>query len=108
MENCRAGTWVRIHDIILAPEERAANLPEDTKAVPLEMWTKGFLLEEGSVGDEVEVKTITGRIVKGALVEVNPYYTHDFGKFLPEMMYIGLQLKEILWGGDLNEKGNEL
>jgi len=97
------GTWVRIHDIILTPEERATNLPDDTKKVPLEMWTKGFLLEEASIGDMVEIKTITGRTVRGTLVEVNPYYTHDFGKFVPEILEIGLQLKEALWGGDLNE-----
>lgn len=103
MRHKKEGTWVRIHDIILAPEERASNLPEDTKEVPLEMWTKGFLLEEASIGDMVEVKTITGRIVKGNIVEVNPYYTHNFGEFVPEIMEIGLQLKAILWGGDLNE-----
>lgn len=103
MTNGKAGTWVRIHDIILAPGERATNLPEDTKKVPLEMWTKGFLLEEASIGDTVEVETITGRIVKGTLVEVSPYYNHDFGKYIPEIMEVGLQLKKILWGGGLNE-----
>ncbi len=97
------GTWVRIHDIILAPEERATNLPEDTKEVPLEMWTKGFLLEEAGIGDMVEIKTITGRTVKGTLVEVNPYYSHSYGEFVPEILEIGLQLKELLWGGGLDE-----
>ncbi|WP_026475787.1 2-amino-4-oxopentanoate thiolase subunit OrtA [Alkaliphilus transvaalensis] len=94
------GTWVRIHDIVLSPQERSPNLPEDTKKVPLEMWVKGFLLEEAMIGERVAVKTITGRNVEGTLLEANPYYDHDFGKFVPEILEIGLQLKEILWAGE--------
>lgn len=97
------GNWVKIHDIVLAPKDRATNLPEDTKKVPLEMWTKGFLLEDGEIGKIVEIKTITGRLVKGTLTEVNPHHDHDFGKFVPEILEIGLQLKDILWGGADNE-----
>lgn len=97
------GAWVRIHDIVLKPEDRSPNIPEDTKKVPIEMWTKGFLQEEASIGDMVEIKTITGRYMKGKLIEVNPYYDHDYGRFVPEILEIGLQLKELLWGGDCNE-----
>lgn len=96
-------TWVRIHDIVLSPEKRASNLPEDTKKVPLEMWTKGFLVQDGEIGDVVQIKTITGRIVNGTLLEANPYYKHDFGKFIPEVLEIGLNLKELLWGGEKDE-----
>lgn len=99
----KKGSWVRIHDIVLESKDRAANLPEDTKKVPLEMWTKGFLIEDGEIGKTVEIKTITGRLAKGTLIEVDPYYEHDFGKFVPEILQIGLQLKEILWGGADNE-----
>ncbi|SDK55408.1 2-amino-4-oxopentanoate thiolase subunit OrtA [Natronincola ferrireducens] len=97
------GTWVKIHDILLKPEKRAPQIPEDTKKVPLEMWTKGFLLEDANIGDTVEVKTITNRTAVGTLVEANPYYEHDFGKFIPELLQIGIQLKEILWGGGDHE-----
>ena len=34
----KQGDWVRIHRVILPAEERTANLPEDTKKVPFEMW----------------------------------------------------------------------
>jgi len=97
------GSWVRIHDIVLEPKDRATNLPEDTKKVPLEMWAKGFLLEDAEMGKAVEIKTITGRLVKGTLVEVDPHHDHDFGKFVPEILQIGLQLKDVLWGGADNE-----
>ena len=36
----KAGDFVRIHNIVLKVGERADNLPEDTKKVPLEMWDK--------------------------------------------------------------------
>ena len=55
------------------------------------------------VGDEVEIQTITGRRVRGKLVEANPYYSHSFGNTVPEVFKIGLQLKEILFGGEDHE-----
>ncbi|MDU3064929.1 MAG: 2-amino-4-ketopentanoate thiolase, partial [Clostridioides difficile] len=33
----------------------------------------------------------------------NPYYTHDYGKCIPELLQIGIQAKEILFGGVYNE-----
>ncbi len=93
----KKGDWVRIHSVVLKVGERASNIPEDTQNVPLEMWDKGFLInEEAKVGDEVEVETYIGRKVKGTLVEINPYYEHDFGKAVPELLYIGRQAREIL------------
>lgn len=95
--DAKRGDWVRIHNVVLRPEERSKNLPEDTQRVPLEMWTKGFLLdEEANIGDIVEVETYIGRRVKGTLVEVNPYYTHDFGKCIPELLYIGKQVRSLI------------
>ena len=93
----KKGDWVRIHKIVLEVGERAENLPEETKEVPLEMWNKGFLLDdEAEVGDQVEVETYIGRKVTGELVEINPFYEHDFGKLVPEIMYIGRQARELL------------
>ena len=63
------------------------------------MWTKGFLLNDAEIGDEVEIETTVGRREKGTLVEVNPYYTHSYGKFVPEIIMIDKQLREIM-GGD--------
>ncbi|MCC5911520.1 MAG: 2-amino-4-ketopentanoate thiolase [Clostridiaceae bacterium] len=97
------GAWVRIHDIILEPSERATHLPEDTKKVPLELWNKGFLLQDATIGDRVEIRTLTDRKVTGELIEVNPHYDHDYGKFVPELLQIGLQLRGILWGGEDHE-----
>lgn len=99
----KKGDWVRIYNVILTPEQRAPQVPEDTKKVPLEMWDKGFLLEdEASIGDEVTVETYIGREISGKLIEINPFFDHDFGKCVPELLYVGRQLRSILEDGDEN------
>ena len=103
MKMIEKGSWVRIHDIVLEPSERAPQVPDDTKSVPLELWTKGFLAENAQLGDRVVVTTITGRVASGTLIEVDPFYDHSFGRFVPELLQIGIQLKDILFGGDAHE-----
>jgi len=93
------GEWVRIHKIILQPAERAPQVPDDTKKVPLEMLTKGYLEADANLGDEVTITTAAGRKETGTLVEVNPYYEHDFGKFVPELLVIDRQVREMVFGG---------
>jgi len=96
----KKGEWVRIHKIILPPEERAPQVPDDTKKVPYEMWTKGYLDADAEMGGEVTVTTVTGRKETGTLIEVNHAYEHDFGKFVPELLAIDKQVREILFGGE--------
>ena len=95
----KKGDWVRIHSVVLKAEERTAKIPEDTQKCDLEMWTKGELQADAEIGDVVEVKTAVGRIEKGTLIEVGPYYTHSYGKFVPEIIEIDKQLRAIM-GGD--------
>ncbi len=95
----KKGQWVQVHEIVLNPEERTAKIPEETKKVPLELWVKGFLNDDASIGEKVEITTITGRVVSGELVEVNPKYTYGFGdEYVPELLKIGMQVKKILKG----------
>lgn len=96
----KKGEWVRIHSVVLKADERTAKIPEDTQKCDLEMWTKGFLQEDAEIGDEVTVKTASNRLEKGTLIEVGPYYTHSYGKFVPEIIEIDRQLREIMFGGD--------
>ncbi|MCI5697598.1 MAG: 2-amino-4-oxopentanoate thiolase subunit OrtA [Clostridiales bacterium] len=97
----KKGDWVRIHSIVLKSNERTAKIPADTQKCDLEMWTKGFLTEDAEIGDEVTVITASSRKEKGKLIEVNPYYTHSYGKFVPEIVKIDKQLREIMdFGGD--------
>ncbi len=97
--DAKLGDWVRVHNIVLEVGQRANNIPEDTKNVPLEMWVKGFLLDQGAnIGDMVRIETYIGRRIQGKLLEVNPYYDHDFGKSNPELLYIGRQARGLLEG----------
>ncbi len=96
----KKGEWVMIHSIVLAPSERAPQVPEDTKQVPLEMWVRGILTHDASLNDEAEIETNTGRFVKGKLVEIRPAYSHNYGKHVPEVLAIGRQLKAYLFGGE--------
>ena len=93
--------WVQVHIDVLKPEERAANIPEDTRCVPLEMWVKGHLLNESAeLGDLVTVRTKTGRTVEGTLCAVNPSFKHNFGDYIPELDQIDETVKSILFGGE--------
>lgn len=99
----KKGDWVKIHNIVFTKEQRAPQVPDDTKECALELWVKGFLNEDAKLKDTVTVQTITGRTVTGTLVEIDPTFDHSFGNNIPELLQIGIQLKEILFGGDANE-----
>ncbi|MCE5190974.1 MAG: 2-amino-4-ketopentanoate thiolase [Actinomycetia bacterium] len=92
--SCDAGDWVEIERVLLEPADRSTNLPEDTAAQPLRMWVKGFACSAGAVGDQLTVETMTGRVVTGRLAEVNPGYTHTFGRPAPELTHVGRDLRE--------------
>jgi len=94
------GSWVQVEQVVMKPGERAPQVPEDTKAVPLMLWVKGTLLEEASVGDTVEVETAIGRRMTGKLVAENPPYIHGFGRPIPELLGVGAELRALLERGD--------
>lgn len=101
----KKGDWILIHSVILTAEERAPQVPSDTKEVPLEMWVKGYLQEDAEIGDQVKVKTVTNRFEAGKLIEVNPTYRHSFGEFIPEILEIDRRLQESLYGGESDAEG---
>jgi len=88
------GTWVEIEQIVLTPEQRASALPEETRKVPYVLRVSGFLSEAGELGKEVFIETIIGRILRGTLREVNPSFSHGFGKTIPELLMIGTDKEE--------------
>ena len=96
MPSVAAGTWVEIHSVVLAPGERAPQVPDDTQAVPLEMRVKGHLVGPADPGDEVEVVTRAGRRLRGTLEVVEPGYEHGFGPPVPELTAIGDELRSLL------------
>jgi hypothetical protein len=90
---CAAGDWVEVRYVLLEPADRAANLPADTAAQPLLVWIKGFARGEAAIGDELAIETTTGRVVTGVLTDVNPGYSHTFGRPAPELTHVGRDLR---------------
>lgn len=97
------GTWVEIRHVVLVADQRAPQLPEDTRRAPLEMRVKGFLAEAAHVGDEVEIVTAIGRRLHGQLTEINPAYEHGFGQPVPALSSIASEVRGILRGRPQSE-----
>lgn len=95
-EEVDRGTWVEIHGIVLPPGERAAQVPDDTRKVPLEMRAKGFLTAPAAMGEEAEILTAAGRRLRGTLALVNPAYLHGFGPPISELISIGGEVRAML------------
>ncbi|MBC8059878.1 MAG: 2-amino-4-ketopentanoate thiolase [Clostridiaceae bacterium] len=94
----KKGTWVEVEEIVLIPENRAKNIPEETKITPLKCWTRGYCISDCSIGDEVKVETNVGRIASGIIVDIEPGYYHTYGKYVQEIGHIGKQAREIIGG----------
>lgn len=92
------GDWVRIHSVVMQPGQRAPQVPEDTAKVPLELWLKGYLLADAQPGDRVCVRTRTGRLAEGELLDGGLDYTHSFGAYVPEIALIGDMVRARLRG----------
>ncbi|HEY5467877.1 MAG TPA: 2-amino-4-oxopentanoate thiolase subunit OrtA [Coriobacteriia bacterium] len=90
---CAVGDWVEVRYVLLEPADRAANLPADTAAQPLLVWIKGFARAAATVGEDLAIDTTTGRTVTGVLTDVNPGYTHTFGRPAPELTHVGRDLR---------------
>ena len=90
---CKAGDWVEVERVLLEPADRSKNLPPETAQKPLRMWIKGFAQADGAVGDAMTIETMTGRLVEGSLSAINPGYFHTFGKPIPELANVGVDLR---------------
>ena len=94
--DAKRGDWVQIRREVLAPGERAPQVPEDTQQVPLVLWVKGRATRTGMIGESIRIRTVTGRLVEGILEEVHPHYSHDFGDYVDELAMVGPQVRSLL------------
>jgi len=92
----KKGTWVEVRNVVLRPDERAPQIPEDTRQVPLEMRARGFLAGPASPGQEAEIITTTGRHLRGILDGEPPAYNHGFGAPVAELLTIGNEVRALL------------
>jgi 2-amino-4-ketopentanoate thiolase alpha subunit len=89
----RAGDWAEVQLVLLAPAERAPGLPDDTAEVPLTARVRGFLEEAAEPGQAAAVRTALGRRVEGTLLDVLPPERHSFGRPIPELLAVGVELR---------------
>jgi hypothetical protein len=68
-----------VHRVELPAGRRAPGIPPDTAGVPFETWVNGHLLEPARLGEVAAVRTASGRLCEGRIVEADPGYTHSFG-----------------------------
>ena len=92
------GRWARIHRVELRASERALGLPEDTASVPFESWINGWLVEDAELGQPARIRTMTGRMVAGELVAVDPGYDHSFGSPPAALQRAGEHSLALLFG----------
>lgn len=93
----KKGDWVRLKNTILKVGERAPQIPDVTKKVPLEMWVNGFLQnDKAKIGDQANITSLAGRTLAGTLVEIHPGYNVDYGRPQPELLAIGPELRALL------------
>lgn len=92
----KKGTWVEVEEIVLLPEDRAANIPDETKKTPIKSWVRGNCLSDCELGNEVQVETNIGRIAKGKVVDIEPGYYHTYGNYVEEISKIGKQARELI------------
>ncbi|MCJ7689394.1 MAG: 2-amino-4-oxopentanoate thiolase subunit OrtA [Clostridiaceae bacterium] len=92
----KKGTWVEVEEIVLMPEDRAKNIPDETKKTPLKCWTRGKCISDCELGNEVQVETNVGRIARGIVVDIEPGYYHTYGKYVEEISNIGKQARAII------------
>ncbi len=93
------GDWVLLHRVVLPPGQRATAAPPETQDVALEMRVKGFLLGgPAGLGETVTARTLSGRVVSGVLVAVDPVIPHTFGAPVPELLAVGPELRTRLRG----------
>jgi len=91
-----AGEWVRVHRVELEPSQRSQNLPADTAAVPFESWVNGRLVDATPLGAQADIVTLSGRKVRGRLVERRPGYNHTFGSPPAPLLASVMRARELL------------
>ena len=96
VEKCNQSDWVEIHYLVLDAVSRPAELPPETRKVPLECRINGWALSSKEIGEEVEIRTPANRRIKGTLTRIKPGYAHTFGQAVPELSHIGTELRKML------------
>lgn len=85
MSSIPKGTWVEVERTALSTD-RLPSRPFDPAMIPARtVRVSGFLLEAAELGQQVRIRTITGKLHVGKLRIQSPSYGHSFGHTVPEL-----------------------
>lgn len=90
------GEWVQIESVVLPPDQRADNLPVETRACPYIMRLNGYLLDDAAEGQACAIRTLAGRKVAGRLLSEEPAYEHSYGRVIKELIDVRAELRRQL------------
>lgn len=96
----KAGDYAVIQTVVFPAGQRAPQVPQDTALTPFLAFTKGWLTKDAQSGDQVTVRTMSGREAQGMLTSRQLAPAHDYGDYVPELQEIHLQVRDLLFGGD--------
>lgn len=76
----RRGSWIEIEKI-----------GGSIKSYSFKIYIRGYCLENCEVGEEAEIKTVSGHVVKGVVSKDKPLYNNvrNLGKDAKEIFMIG-------------------
>lgn len=90
MSKIPKGTWVEVERNLIAADRRISARPLDLAKLPsYAVRVSGFLLEDAELGQQVRIRTITGKLHTGKLRIQSPSYGHSFGHTVPELLRFG-------------------
>ena len=89
------GVWTELEWLVLRPEERAESCPPDTRLLPYRARTRGMALRP-VVGSEAEVRTASGRRVRGRVHDLDPGYEHTFGRPLTQWVHMKNHIRALV------------
>ncbi|MDR3671613.1 MAG: hypothetical protein P4L36_12260 [Holophaga sp.] len=87
MSSIPEGTWVEVERPLPDTNRRLPANPFDPfRGAARTVRVSGFLLEGGELGQQVRIRTITGKVHVGKLRIESPSYGHSFGHTVPELL----------------------
>jgi hypothetical protein len=90
MSKIPKGTWVEVERTLLSAGRRLpGRAVEPAQPTAYTVRVSGFLVEDADLGQQVRIRTITGKVHVGKLRIQSPSYGHSFGHTVPELLKVG-------------------
>jgi hypothetical protein len=87
MNSIPKGTWVEVERVMVGADRRLPASPfNPVKPLAPTVRVSGFLLEAAELGQQVRIRTITGKVHVGKLRIESPSYGGSFGHTVPELL----------------------